>query len=64
MTPTPRVSVIIPVFNRHRLVAEAVASVGIDDLVARLPEGVDTPCHERGVSLSSGERQLLALARA
>ncbi|MFP4512436.1 MAG: ATP-binding cassette domain-containing protein, partial [Acidimicrobiales bacterium] len=30
----------------------------------RLPNGIDTPCHERGVSLSSGERQLLALARA
>jgi len=32
--------------------------------VERLPEGLDTPVHERGVSLSSGERQLLALARA
>jgi ATP-binding cassette subfamily B protein len=29
-----------------------------------LPEGLDTPVHERGVSLASGERQLLALARA
>lgn len=43
---------------------EACRTVGIDDLVERLPEGLDTPCHERGVSLSSGERQLLALARA
>ncbi len=39
-------------------------TVGIDDLVERLPAGLDTPVHERGVSLSSGERQLLALARA
>lgn len=38
--------------------------LGIDGLVDRLPEGLDTPVHERGVSLSSGERQLLALARA
>lgn len=45
-------------------IAEAIELVGIDDLIARLPEGVDAPCHERGVSLSSGERQLLALARA
>jgi ATP-binding cassette subfamily B protein len=45
-------------------VMEAVQAVGLDDLVSRLPDGLDTPCHERGVSLSSGERQLLALARA
>ena len=42
----------------------ACRAVGIDDLVERLPDGLDTPVHERGVSLSSGERQLLALARA
>jgi ATP-binding cassette, subfamily B, bacterial len=45
-------------------VLDACRAVGIDDLVARLPQGLDTPCHERGSSLSSGERQLLALARA
>jgi len=42
----------------------ACQAVGLDSLIQRLPEGLDTPCHERGVSLSSGERQLLALARA
>lgn len=45
-------------------VLEACRAVGIEDLVERLPAGIHTPCHERGVSLSSGERQLLALARA
>jgi ATP-binding cassette subfamily B protein len=45
-------------------VADALEAVGLDDLVARLPAGLDTPCHERGSSLSSGERQLMALARA
>jgi len=45
-------------------VMEVCRIVGIDDLIERLPMGLDTLCHERGVSLSSGERQLLALARA
>ena len=45
-------------------VMEAVHRVGLTELIDRLPEGVDTPVHERGVSMSSGERQLVALARA
>jgi ATP-binding cassette subfamily B protein len=45
-------------------VLDACRAVGLGDLVDRLPEGLDTFVHERGVSLSSGERQLLALARA
>lgn len=45
-------------------VAEAVRAVGLQELVDRLPDGLETYCHERGVSLSSGERQLIALARA
>ena len=44
-------------------VLAACAAVGLDRLLARLPAGVDAPVHERGASLSAGERQLLALAR-
>ena len=42
----------------------AVHQVGLGELVHRLPYGLDTPVHERGQSLSSGERQLIALGRA
>ena len=45
-------------------VRAAVASLGLDGWVARLPDGLDTPGGERGESLSVGERQLVALARA
>jgi len=43
---------------------EAVHQVGLTELVNRLPFGLDTVVHERGQSLSSGERQLIALGRA
>jgi ATP-binding cassette, subfamily B, bacterial len=43
---------------------EACRLTGLDELVDRLPGGLYAPVHERGSSLSSGERQLLALARA
>jgi ATP-binding cassette subfamily B protein len=42
----------------------AARAVGLGELLDRLPEGLDTVVHERGSSLSSGERQLIALARA
>ena len=41
----------------------ACTAVGLDRLLDRLPAGIDSPVHERGASLSAGERQLLALAR-
>ncbi|WP_117213904.1 ABC transporter ATP-binding protein [Allorhizocola rhizosphaerae] len=42
----------------------AVDAVGLRELVERTPLGLDAPLHERGQSVSSGQRQLLALARA
>lgn len=43
---------------------EAVERVGLTDVIERMPYGLDTVVHERGQTLSSGERQLIALARA
>jgi ATP-binding cassette subfamily B protein len=45
-------------------VRRAVDAVGLTDVVGRLPKGLDSEVHERGQSLSAGERQLVALARA
>jgi ATP-binding cassette, subfamily B, bacterial len=42
----------------------AVDAVGLREVVERMPDGLDSVVHERGQSLSSGERQLIALARA
>ncbi len=43
---------------------EAAARANADHFVRRLPEGYDTLLTERGMNLSQGERQLLAIARA
>ncbi len=45
-------------------IEEAARYVGAHDFIERLPNGYDTPVHERGVSLSVGQRQLLSFARA
>ena len=37
---------------------EAVDKVGLTDVIERMPNGLDTVVHERGQTLSSGERQL------
>ncbi|MEV4076259.1 ABC transporter ATP-binding protein [Nonomuraea fuscirosea] len=42
----------------------AIGRTRLDDLVSRLPDGLDTPVGHRGVLLSGGERQRVAIARA
>lgn len=45
-------------------VRAALERLGITDVFASLPDGLDTEVHERGSRLSAGERQLVSLARA
>ncbi|WP_229075741.1 ABC transporter ATP-binding protein [Actinoplanes sp. DH11] len=42
----------------------AFVELGLDDWLAGLPQGLETPVGERGEALSVGERQLVALVRA
>ncbi len=43
---------------------DALRKAAADEFVARLPQGIDTIVGDRGATLSQGERQRLALARA
>ncbi|WP_324652833.1 ABC transporter ATP-binding protein [Georgenia sp. H159] len=45
-------------------VDRAVTDLGLDGWLSTLPDGVDTAVGQRGESLSAGERQLVAIARA
>jgi ATP-binding cassette subfamily B protein len=46
------------------LIERAGRAAGLDELIRRLPEGYETKTGERGLALSAGERQRIALARA
>jgi ABC-type multidrug transport system fused ATPase/permease subunit len=45
-------------------IVRAAEGAGIDSIIARLPEGYDTVIGERGGTLSGGQRQCVAIARA
>ena len=52
-----------PVLTRERL-QEIIAASNMERLIQRLPDGLDTVLMEGGRTLSGGERQLVAFARA
>lgn len=45
-------------------IASALRLVNADEIVSRLPDGIDTPVGEGGDILSVGEKQLISFARA
>lgn len=52
-----------PAILREEVIAAAKA-IGVHDFIMTLPEGYDYNVKERGVMLSSGQRQLIAFLRA
>lgn len=49
-------------FEQHEI-NEACRIACIDDLIAKLPDGIDTTVEEKGNNLSGGQKQRLAIAR-
>jgi ABC-type transport system involved in Fe-S cluster assembly fused permease/ATPase subunit len=47
----------------HEAIAEAARMARIHDFIASLPDGYKTPVGERGLKLSGGEKQRVAIAR-
>jgi ATP-binding cassette subfamily B protein/subfamily B ATP-binding cassette protein MsbA len=52
-----------PDATREEIIAAAIAARA-DGFISRLPEGYDTPVGEAGATLSVGEQQRIAIARA
>lgn len=60
---TIRENLVFDARDRDAQAMDALAAVGLDALLRKLPQGLDTPIGERGFALSGGERQRLCLAR-
>ena len=48
----------------EEIAKKATGHVGADDFISKLPGGYDYQVKERGITLSTGQRQLIAFARA
>jgi ATP-binding cassette subfamily B protein len=60
---TIRYNITMDMFNKPGDLQKAIQMAQFSDVVARLRNGVNTSVLEKGVSLSGGEKQRLALAR-
>lgn len=49
---------------RREQIQAAASAAGLDDVIARLPEGLDAVLGESGSTLSGGEQQRISIARA
>lgn len=57
-------NVVSPEQIDDELVARAAQMAHLDELLERLPDGLDTRVGERGIQLSGGQRQRIGIARA
>ncbi len=48
----------------HERLKSAIASAQLEEVIAKMPNGLETQVGERGVMLSGGQRQRVGLARA
>lgn len=60
---TIRYNITMDMFSRKSDIDKAVQMAQFSSVVKRLPKGLETRVQEKGVSLSGGEKQRLALAR-
>ncbi|MFH0808512.1 MAG: ABC transporter ATP-binding protein [archaeon] len=60
---TIRYNITMDMFSNKEDLSKAIKMAQFKTVVDRLPNGVDTSVQEKGVSLSGGEKQRLALAR-
>ena len=60
---TIRYNVTMGISATEEEVESAISTAGFSDIVNRLPKGLDSDVREKGVNLSGGEKQRLALAR-
>jgi len=61
---TLRVNIIFDQQQDDARLADALSRAQLTDLVAAMPEGLDSEVGERGVRLSGGQRQRIGIARA